>query len=44
LPYAPIVGVLRDLVSQHGREQILEWAGAGREALGALLPDFRHCA
>ena len=25
LPYAPIVGALRDLVSQHGREQILEW-------------------
>jgi ATP/maltotriose-dependent transcriptional regulator MalT len=40
LPYAPIVGVLRDLVSQHGREQILEWAGAGRRALGALLPDL----
>jgi DNA-binding CsgD family transcriptional regulator/tetratricopeptide (TPR) repeat protein len=40
LPYAPIVGALRDLVTQHGREQILEWAGAGREALGALLPDL----
>jgi ATP/maltotriose-dependent transcriptional regulator MalT len=40
LPYAPIVGALRDLVTQHGREQILEWAGAGRQALGALLPDF----
>ena len=37
---APIVGALRDLVSQHGREQILEWAGAGRQALGALLPDL----
>src|SRR5215207_11199880 len=40
LPYAPIVGALRDLVSQHGREQVLEWAGAGRQALGALLPDL----
>ncbi len=40
LPYAPIVGALRDLVTQHGREQIREWAGAGREALGALLPDL----
>jgi ATP/maltotriose-dependent transcriptional regulator MalT len=40
LPYAPIVGALRDLVTEHGREQILEWAGAGRQALGALLPDL----
>jgi ATP/maltotriose-dependent transcriptional regulator MalT len=40
LPYAPIVGALRDLVTQHGREQVLEWAGAGRQALGALLPDL----
>jgi ATP/maltotriose-dependent transcriptional regulator MalT len=40
LPYAPIVGALRDLVNQHGREQILEWVGTGRQALGALLPDL----
>jgi ATP/maltotriose-dependent transcriptional regulator MalT len=40
LPYAPIVGALRDLVTQHGREQMLEWAGAGWQALGALLPDL----
>ena len=40
LPYAPIVGAMRDLVTQHGREQILEWAGAGRRALGALVPDL----
>jgi ATP/maltotriose-dependent transcriptional regulator MalT len=39
LPYAPIVGALRDLENQHGREQIVEWAGAGRQVLGALLPD-----
>ena len=40
LPYAPIVGALRDLVGLHGREQVLEWAGVGRSALGALLPDL----
>jgi len=40
LPYAPIVGALRELVTQHGREQILEWAGAGRQALGLLMPDL----
>ncbi len=40
LPYAPIVGALRDLISQHGRDQLIEWAGAGAPALGALLPDF----
>jgi ATP/maltotriose-dependent transcriptional regulator MalT len=39
LPYAPIVGALRDLENQHGREQILEWVGVGRQVLGALLPD-----
>ena len=40
LPYAPIVGTLRDLVAQHGREQVLAWAGAGGPALGVLLPDL----
>ena len=40
LPYAPVVGALRDLLAQHGRDQVLEWAGAGRAALGALLPDL----
>ena len=40
LPYAPVVGALRELVARHGREQILDWAGAGRTALGALLPDL----
>ena len=34
LPYAPIVGALRELVDQHGRDQVLDWAGAGRAALG----------
>ncbi len=40
LPYAPIVGTLRDLVAQHGRDQVLEWAGAVAPALGVLLPDL----
>ena len=40
LPYAPVVGTLRDLVAQHGRERVLDWAGAGGPALGVLLPDL----
>ncbi len=40
LPYAPVVGALHDLVARYGPEQILDWAGAGRTALGALLPDL----
>src|SRR4029453_3988995 len=40
LPYAPIVGALRDLVTQHARGQTLGGAGAGRGALGVLLPDL----
>lgn len=40
LPFAPIVGTLRDLISIHGSDQILEWAGAGRVGLGAVLPDL----
>ena len=44
LPYAPVVGTLRDLVAQHGREQVLEWAGAGGPALGVLLPDLTGTA
>ena len=35
-----MVGTLRDLVAQHGREQVLDWAGAGGSALGVLLPDL----
>ena len=38
LPYAPIVGALRGLLTTYGREQILEWAGPSRSALGVLLP------
>ncbi|HYI55773.1 MAG TPA: AAA family ATPase [Microlunatus sp.] len=40
LPYAPIVGALRELITRHGRDQVLEWAGASRVGLGALLPDL----
>ena len=40
LPYAPVVGALHDLVARYGPDQILDWAGAGRTALGALLPDL----
>ena len=40
LPYAPVVGAVRDLLAQHGREQILEWVGVGRRALGLLLPEL----
>ncbi|MET0694919.1 MAG: AAA family ATPase [Propionibacteriaceae bacterium] len=40
LPFAPIVGTLRELIASHGSEQVLDWAGAGRHGLGALLPDL----
>ncbi len=40
LPYAPVAGALRELLVLHGPEQVLDWAGAGREALGVLLPDL----
>ena len=40
LPYAPIVGALRELIARHGRDQVLDWAGASRVGLGALLPDL----
>lgn len=38
LPYAPIVGALRELLALYGRDQILEWAGPSRASLGVLLP------
>jgi hypothetical protein len=41
LPYAPIVGALRGLLALYGRDQILEWAGPSRAALGVLLPSTR---
>ena len=40
LPYAPVAGALRELLEAHGRERVLDWAGAGRSALGIVLPDL----
>jgi DNA-binding CsgD family transcriptional regulator/tetratricopeptide (TPR) repeat protein len=39
LPYAPIVGVLRDLQREIGTDALAELAGAGRAELGRLLPE-----
>src|SRR5918992_4352029 len=39
LPYAPIVGALRDLQREVGTEALGELAGAGRAELGRLLPE-----
>lgn len=38
--YAPIVGVMRSLVTELGADTVLDWAGAGAGVLGALLPDL----
>ena len=40
LPYAPIVGALRDIVAQIGADAVLELAGPGGEALLRLLPEL----
>ncbi len=40
LPYAPVVGALRDLVQLFGRDRVLDWAGAGAGSLGVLLPEL----
>jgi DNA-binding NarL/FixJ family response regulator len=39
LPYAPIVGALRDLQRDLGTEQLVELAGPGGTELGRLLPE-----
>src|SRR5829696_6410092 len=39
LPYAPIVGVLRDLQREIGTDSLAELAGPGRAELGRLLPE-----
>jgi DNA-binding NarL/FixJ family response regulator len=39
LPYAPIVGVLRDLQREVGTDALAELAGAGQAELGRLLPE-----
>lgn len=40
LPFAPVAGALRQLVSAYGGDQVLAWAGASRVGLGAVLPDL----
>lgn len=40
-PYAPIMNVLRELISAKGVDAVIEAAGPGREALAALLPELR---
>ena len=40
LPYAPVAGALHDLDAAIGTERLLEWAGGGRQALGAVVPDL----
>ncbi|HEX8488128.1 MAG TPA: AAA family ATPase, partial [Propionibacteriaceae bacterium] len=40
LPYAPVHGLLHDLNAVVGTEQLLEWAGGGRRALAAVVPDL----
>ena len=40
LPFTPVLGLLRDIEKLHGTERLVEWAGGGRRALGALLPDL----
>src|SRR5215208_280380 len=44
LPYAPLVGALRDLQRDIGGEALAELAGAGRAELGRLLPEAGHFA
>ena len=39
LPYAPIVGALRDLQRELGTEELVELAGPGGTELGRLLPE-----
>jgi DNA-binding CsgD family transcriptional regulator/tetratricopeptide (TPR) repeat protein len=39
LPYAPIVGALRDLIREIGPDRLAELAGPSRGELGRLLPD-----
>ncbi|GAB3708322.1 LuxR family transcriptional regulator [Mariniluteicoccus flavus] len=40
LPLVPATQVLRHLIDACGREAVLEWAGAGRAALGGLVPEL----
>ncbi|MGD7707995.1 helix-turn-helix transcriptional regulator [Microlunatus sp. Y2014] len=38
LPFVPVAAVLRQLIERHGQETVVEWAGAGSDTLGALIP------
>ena len=44
LAYAPLVGVLSDLVRQVGRESVIRLAGAWRADLARLVPDLGPAA
>lgn len=37
-PYAPVLGLMKDLVAQRGNDAVLDAAGPGRASLAALLP------
>jgi DNA-binding CsgD family transcriptional regulator/tetratricopeptide (TPR) repeat protein len=39
-PFAPIIGILRDLADAHGTIRIAELAGPGRADLAALVPEL----
>ncbi|MPV36360.1 AAA family ATPase [Georgenia subflava] len=38
MPYAAVAQILRELVRSRGQDQVIAWAGAGWESLGAVLP------
>ncbi|WP_165367893.1 ATP-binding protein, partial [Phytoactinopolyspora endophytica] len=40
LPYGPIIGIMRELLSQLGTERFLELAGPGRDVIAHLLPEL----
>ncbi|WP_432559409.1 helix-turn-helix transcriptional regulator [Granulicoccus sp. GXG6511] len=38
VPHAAISQILKSLVARHGSDTVRDWAGAGHDALGALVP------
>lgn len=40
LPYAPIVGLVHELIDRFGSAAVLQWAGAGAAELRWLLPEL----
>lgn len=38
MPFAAVSQVLRGLAGRYGAERVLDWAGAGRDALAGLVP------